>query len=218
MRFTRVNGQPRPYVQHCVKGHAGKTNAVGASYRHEDEILNNRTILLASYFNDQTTLDIIKGNQINNIGLHFGTDVSRFFLGYQVVINGKRAIYEIAFDDIKYEAPEVIGSTRKNIEFFMQNEIEIEYMHPVNDNGDLSRTAKLMGLNPFTASEIDQGMEIAAESVQELAKKLNIEMTPEKASKGERGFFELKSQGAGIFIPQDSKDAKIYLPEISSPL
>lgn len=214
-----MNNTPRPYIQHCVKGHATEFNGnSGAAPRHEDEVLNDQRTFLRESFNDPTTLALLQGDHVNNLGLHFETDVPRNFIGYTVEINGKKAVFEIAFDEISYRKP-VNKDGHKALEtFFNQNEVETEYFHPIRDDGHPTRTAKKMGLQPLNNDEINDGMEKTIEQLSLCAEKNKIDITPEKASKAQRGFFELNSQGGGIFVPQSHQDIELYLPEVSEPL
>lgn len=197
------------FKQHCIKGNAAKFNGPGGSKRLEDEVLADSMLFSTSYFTNEETKLLINGIKDETLGLHFATDVKRKALCAIVNVDGNDMGFEISFDINTYIAPDI--KTMTTLPFYKQIEVEIEYIHPYDSDGNLTPLAKKLGLGPATEEEVEMGTTIITEQVLDIADDVKVIMTPETISKGQRGFIEKKAQNKDHFVLLSNPDAPIIM-------
>lgn len=165
-RFSATYNMIESKVEHCVKDEGVEINGPRGSLRHEDEIYTNEKIIDLDIFTDSKTQTMLKNIDRKSLSYYFATDVKRQMFALKQNVNGKNALFEVAFDSITY-------------------------VHPDKKNGKQTEFARKLDLTSLTIEEIESALSNIEADMKSIAKKLNIELRPEERSKGQRGMYEV---------------------------
>lgn len=186
------------YNEFSIKGQAQEFSGPGGSIRHEDERFTPHFGFFASDFADDpisaTLIDIIGEEPLIP---YFATDVPRTLIGVRVELdNGKQAIFEVAFDNLRYIHHD--DSSETGITQFAQlHQLEIEYFNPLDkkDPTKMSNFAEALGLDVLTNEEVEIALTQVSNVIHDLAAQHSIELAPTDISKGRFGYEERNRQG-----------------------
>lgn len=199
------------YFELAVKGKAVGFNGPGGLSRHEDELHTDYPQFDPMAFTDPVSQEILapilrdSNGDRRKLFFFLATNVDRYTVGIEGMVNGKKGMSEIAFDIIRYQyhgdkADEPLVTFHR----LCQN--EREYMNPHSDiHKDFC--AK-MGYEMFKPKEIEMLLHQSSELVRDAAKDLGIGLEPCPQSKGQIGFEELaRHQGMKVAQPPQRRFA-----------
>jgi len=179
----------------AIKGNPRGFNGEGGAIRTEDEKSSSGFGFAVNDFQHPDSRALLSHIEGERLYLYLATQVHRQMIGVEIEHDGKRFLFEVAFDPIEY-----ICQTDQGLKTFATvPQIEIEYFNPgIESHKDL---AQALGLEPQTEKDIEQAMGQLDKILHDIAKELDIALSPSTISKGEYGFKELRAQGLLQTLP-----------------